>query len=502
MYSGAEHKDVNMTKTTALVLRLLKPYLMKGHDVFMDNYYNSVELSEKLLNLRTHTNGTLRSNRRGNPKQLVKKKLKKGEHFWLGKKYVYISKWKDKRDVLMITTRNHPQLITSKIGSEKRNLEFFYLYRKYCKENSKKYTFMQFRDSLITALLKLPENAEGIHMVRKSKNDCRRFESQQSMSTEGSAIPEKNEDSNGPKRAVGSNEKATHGYEYWEQKKVNRWFCNQPLSPVQNDDPPQVHVLQNIIVVPGHSKQDGGDESSSAPEGSFSDFNVYTPEETSATKNDAKHEESMEVATDVGHHSDEALAAPKDRPIDDDSYSLENNIDRDPSVRDLRELGDRMEDTTFHSSDESPVQEMNPVEKPINVFKYQIFIKRASLPRKFTLQKLWNPTKYLYTLYIVKDDLTPVLTFLKDYGQPKSTYAFYFEDNDGDIIYNKLSTLVSTVFRHSTFKLIKCNRKLENVTEVLRQAEIMTYNYETKTNHRGITETINQIKNKILLASN
>nr|CAI5845620.1 unnamed protein product [Callosobruchus analis] len=66
-------------------------------------------------------------------------------------------------------------------------------------------------------------------------------------------------DSNGPKRAAGSNEKATHGYEYWEQKKVNRWFCNQPLSPVQNDDPPQVHVLQNIIVVPGHSKQDGGD---------------------------------------------------------------------------------------------------------------------------------------------------------------------------------------------------------------------------------------------------
>nr|CAI5851626.1 unnamed protein product [Callosobruchus analis] len=242
MYSGAEHKDVNMTKTTALVLRLLKPYLMKGHDVFMDNYYNSVELSEKLLNLRTHTNGTLRSNRRGNPKQLVKKKLKKGEHFWLRKKYVYISKWKDKRDVLMITTRNHPQLITSKnrFGKEKVKPEevvvyndhmsgidrcdqmtstycsprkticwykkvlfylldvavwnSFYLYRKYCKENSKKYTFMQFGDILITALLKLPENAEGIHMVRKSKNDCRRFESQQSMATEGSAIPEKNED--------------------------------------------------------------------------------------------------------------------------------------------------------------------------------------------------------------------------------------------------------------------------------------------------------------------
>nr|CAI5860224.1 unnamed protein product [Callosobruchus analis] len=120
MYSGAEHKDINMTKTTALVLRLLKPYLMKGHKLFMDNYYNV-----KLLNLKTHTIGTLRANRRGHPKQLVKRKLKKGEHFWLRKRYVYISKWKDKRDVLMITTRNHLQLTTSKnwFGKEKVKLE-------------------------------------------------------------------------------------------------------------------------------------------------------------------------------------------------------------------------------------------------------------------------------------------------------------------------------------------------------------------------------------------
>nr|CAI5856081.1 unnamed protein product [Callosobruchus analis] len=49
----------------------------RRHELFMDNYYNSVELSEKLLNLKTHTNGTLRANRRGNLKQLVKRKLKK-----------------------------------------------------------------------------------------------------------------------------------------------------------------------------------------------------------------------------------------------------------------------------------------------------------------------------------------------------------------------------------------------------------------------------------------
>ncbi|CAH2000544.1 unnamed protein product [Acanthoscelides obtectus] len=117
--------DSHFTLTEKLVLRLMKPYLLKGHELFMDNYYNSVSLSEKLLRLKTHTNGTLRSNRRGNPKALVKKKLKRGEHFWMRKKQVYVAKWKDKRDLLVITTRNHPRMITvrNRYGKEKNKPE-------------------------------------------------------------------------------------------------------------------------------------------------------------------------------------------------------------------------------------------------------------------------------------------------------------------------------------------------------------------------------------------
>nr|CAI5818337.1 unnamed protein product [Callosobruchus analis] len=74
MYSGKiNENDGGGTKTENLVLRLMKPYLVKGHHLFMDNYYNSIALSEKLLNLKTHTNVTLRCNRRDNPKFLVKK---------------------------------------------------------------------------------------------------------------------------------------------------------------------------------------------------------------------------------------------------------------------------------------------------------------------------------------------------------------------------------------------------------------------------------------------
>lgn len=57
-----------------------------------DNYYTSLELANKLLDNKTHLLGTLRSNRRGNPKEVIYKKLKRGN---LEKKitvaYVYLN---------------------------------------------------------------------------------------------------------------------------------------------------------------------------------------------------------------------------------------------------------------------------------------------------------------------------------------------------------------------------------------------------------------------------
>ena len=75
------------------------------------NYYNSVTLSNTLLELKTHTFGTLRKNRKGNPKVVTDNKLKKEQHVWRCKNNVYISKWKVKRDVLYIKTKVLPKLI-------------------------------------------------------------------------------------------------------------------------------------------------------------------------------------------------------------------------------------------------------------------------------------------------------------------------------------------------------------------------------------------------------
>lgn len=113
IYQG---KDENSNepggKTQKIVETLMKPYLDKGHHLFMDNFYNSVTLSNYLLSKQTHVTGTLRADRKFNPKEVTQSKLKKGDIIWRRKGDVYVTKWKDKCDVLSITTAHHPKLVT------------------------------------------------------------------------------------------------------------------------------------------------------------------------------------------------------------------------------------------------------------------------------------------------------------------------------------------------------------------------------------------------------
>lgn len=111
IYKGKSEKIEEESKVDSLVLRLMSPYLNRGHHLVMDNFYNSAKLSENLLKHKTHTTGTLRSNRKGNPKVVTFKKLKKGEYIWRRRRGVYVSKWRDNRDVLLLTTKYHPKLI-------------------------------------------------------------------------------------------------------------------------------------------------------------------------------------------------------------------------------------------------------------------------------------------------------------------------------------------------------------------------------------------------------
>ncbi|KAJ8933858.1 hypothetical protein NQ318_004689 [Aromia moschata] len=86
IYSGKEKEQIANTPNTEsilvatkVVLNLSKELLGSGRICVIDNWYTSLQLAHILLDKHTHCLGTLRSNRKGNPNEVIKKKLKKDE---------------------------------------------------------------------------------------------------------------------------------------------------------------------------------------------------------------------------------------------------------------------------------------------------------------------------------------------------------------------------------------------------------------------------------------
>lgn len=107
MYSGQDKKDIpkNVYYTESIVENLMEGLFDRGRSLFMDDFYNSVQLSQKLLKKKTYLTGILRSNQKDNPKDVIIKKLKRGEHICrYTKEGISIVKWKDKHDVTMISS--------------------------------------------------------------------------------------------------------------------------------------------------------------------------------------------------------------------------------------------------------------------------------------------------------------------------------------------------------------------------------------------------------------
>ena len=100
--------------THAIVLKLLEGREGRGHHVYTDNYYSSPALFGDLQRHDFSACGTVRTNRRGLPKEMSAK-LKKGE---MVSKQVDGSmmalKWMDKRPVMMLTTIHDDSFVTKK----------------------------------------------------------------------------------------------------------------------------------------------------------------------------------------------------------------------------------------------------------------------------------------------------------------------------------------------------------------------------------------------------
>jgi hypothetical protein len=115
VYTGAgENSEGGLGHAGCVVHRLLQAHGGVGHCVFMDNYFTSVDIVASLAANKILCTGTLRSNRKGNPAEVTAKKIKKGEvvEMW-SDDGVCVLKWKDKREVTMISTQHSGKLVNS-----------------------------------------------------------------------------------------------------------------------------------------------------------------------------------------------------------------------------------------------------------------------------------------------------------------------------------------------------------------------------------------------------
>nr|CAH7766694.1 unnamed protein product [Callosobruchus chinensis] len=109
---GGKEQPTSKSLASRVVMELMHPLLNTGRTLYTDNFYTSVDLAHELNQNKTHLVGTLRSNRKHNPKAVVGAKLKKGEMKCLqSNSKVVVGKWRDKRDVLFLTTKEVPTMV-------------------------------------------------------------------------------------------------------------------------------------------------------------------------------------------------------------------------------------------------------------------------------------------------------------------------------------------------------------------------------------------------------
>lgn len=110
VYTGKECGQDSKGLPQRVVLKLVEPFYRLGYNIFMDNYYTSVELFEKLCDHGLQACGTCREDRIGLPRDVTKstsatvKRMKRGEAIFRQKHHLTCVTWKDRKPVTILTT--------------------------------------------------------------------------------------------------------------------------------------------------------------------------------------------------------------------------------------------------------------------------------------------------------------------------------------------------------------------------------------------------------------
>ncbi|XP_017790882.1 PREDICTED: piggyBac transposable element-derived protein 4-like [Habropoda laboriosa] len=122
-YSGSgtispQYADIGISGN--IVMSLMEPYLHKGHTLYVDNWYTSPALFNCLHMNATNACGTVRKRRHGMSR--IEKKLKEGEVIFLSSDNLLAMKWKDKKDVYMLSTMHTEEFVSMPKHSRKEEM--------------------------------------------------------------------------------------------------------------------------------------------------------------------------------------------------------------------------------------------------------------------------------------------------------------------------------------------------------------------------------------------
>ncbi|KAJ8936008.1 hypothetical protein NQ314_012534 [Rhamnusium bicolor] len=104
VYNGKSEKLGDLDIPGSTVINLTQDLLNEGRLIITDNYYTSIGLAKHLYQQNTNLIGTVRKNRKGLDNSTLEAKLQKGEICSVQQQYMTFMKWRDQRDVLMIST--------------------------------------------------------------------------------------------------------------------------------------------------------------------------------------------------------------------------------------------------------------------------------------------------------------------------------------------------------------------------------------------------------------
>ncbi|XP_041420032.1 piggyBac transposable element-derived protein 4-like [Xenopus laevis] len=123
---------LDLTVSGKIVWELITPLLGRGYHLYVDNFYTSILLFRTLYCLDTLACGTVNRNRKGLPRDLITKKLSRGEIYALRNDELLAIQYRDTRNVFMLTTIHDASVIAEqRVGRPPKNKPLC------CKEYSK-----------------------------------------------------------------------------------------------------------------------------------------------------------------------------------------------------------------------------------------------------------------------------------------------------------------------------------------------------------------------------